>query len=69
MATGHVLALHSIATATAVYCQGGAVEIDGGTGPAVLTAGETLFVESCDCGLRAVEPTTAFLIEIERVGD
>jgi environmental stress-induced protein Ves len=68
MATGHVLALHSIATATAVYCQGGAAQIDGGTGP-VLTAGATLFVESSDFGLRAIEPTTTFLIEIERIGN
>jgi environmental stress-induced protein Ves len=70
MKSGESLVLDAAGTTTVVFCQSGAIEADGGSGPSLVAAGATLLIKS-DAerwALRAAEPTTAFIIAIDRAG-
>jgi hypothetical protein len=70
MRAGDIPTLDAAATWTVVFCQSGAIEADGGSGPSLVAAGATLLIKS-DAerwALRAAEPTTAFIIAIDRAG-
>jgi environmental stress-induced protein Ves len=70
MEVGQALALDPAGATTVVFCLSGAIEADGGSGPSLVAAGATLLIEddADRWALRAAEPTTAFIIAIDRTG-